>query len=189
MNPQRFVNLIKKAKQHSDYVIAVPHWGTEGILYADESQERQATMYAQAGADVIIGGHPHRLQGVTYYGNTPVAYSLGNFWFSTGTLYTTVAQVIISSNGSLKLRFLPCEQKDLTTGLLTVQEQKDEFYHYLAEISSEIGIDAEGNVYNKKELSEDADVLFPYDSATSRSAVAGGIDNDGYPIDIVGNRM
>lgn len=187
-NPQRFVKVIEQAAKNSDYVIAVPHWGTEGALYADASQKRQANLYAEAGADVIIGGHPHRLQGIAYYGETPVAYSLGNFWFSNGTLYTTVAQVVIQADGALQFRFLPCEQKDLTTGLITDKTERDEFYHYLVKISTNVVIDAEGNVYNKKELSEEDDREFPYDSATSSTSVIGGRDNDGYAIDIVGNR-
>lgn len=187
-NPQRFIHVIEQAVRTSDYVIAVPHWGTEGALYADASQKNQANLYAQAGADVIIGGHPHRLQGVAYYGETPVAYSLGNFWFSNGTLYTTVAQVVIQQDGKLQLRFLPCEQKDLTTSLLTDKTERDEFYHYLAKISSNIVIDEAGNVYNKKELSEDNDRVFLYDSDTSATPVIGGRDNDGFNIDIVGNR-
>ena len=187
-NPQRFINIIKQAAESSDYVIAVPHWGTEGALYADASQKRQANLYAEAGADVIIGGHPHRLQGIAYYGTTPVAYSLGNFWFSNGTLYTTVAQVVIQADGSLQFRFLPCEQKDLATGLLTDKTEKDEFYHYIAKISTDVVIDEAGNVYNKKELSGDDSRHFPYDSATSTSPVIGGRDNDGFSIDIVGNR-
>lgn len=187
-NPQRFVNIIKQAAESSDYVIAIPHWGTEGALYADASQKRQSNLYAEAGADVIIGGHPHRLQGIAYYGDTPVAYSLGNFWFSNGTLYTTVAQVVIQADGKLQFRFLPCEQKDLTTGLLTDKTEKDEFYHYLAKISTDVVIDEAGNVYNKKELSADDNRNFPYDSATSTTSVIGGRDNDGYNIDIVGNR-
>lgn len=187
-NPQRFVNIIKQAAESSDYVIAIPHWGTEGALYADASQKRQSNLYAEAGADVIIGGHPHRLQGIAYYGDTPVAYSLGNFWFSNGTLYTTVAQVVIQADGKLQFRFLPCEQKDLTTGLLTDKTEKDGFYHYLAKISTDVVIDEAGNVYNKKELSADDNRNFPYDSATSTTSVIGGRDNDGYNIDIVGNR-
>ncbi len=186
-NPQRFISLIKQAAKNSDYVIAVPHWGTEGALYADASQKRQSQLYAEAGADVIIGGHPHRLQGIAFYGDTPVAYSLGNFWFSNGTLYTTVAQVVIQADGGLQLRFLPCEQKDLTTGLLTDKTKKDEFYHYTAKISTDVVIDEAGNVYNKKELGGDGK-HFPYDSATSTSTVLGGRDNDGFSIDIVGNR-
>ena len=190
LRPQRFIAVIEEAKANSDYVIAIPHWGSEGNLYPDASQIRQAKLYAQAGADVIIGGHPHRLQGVEYVEGVPVAYSLGNFWFSTGTLYTTLAQVVIEKDGSLQLKFLPCLQKDLTTSLITDKTKKDEFYHYIAAISTDVGIDAEGNVYNNKDMEVWGVELpdFPYDSDTSRTPVSGRVDNDGFAIDIVGNR-
>ncbi len=188
LNPQRFIGVIEQAEATSDYVIVVPHWGMEGILYADAAQKRLAELFIEAGADVIMGGHAHRLQGMEYYGEVPVIYSLGNFWFSTGTLYTTIAQVIISSEGDLQIAFVPCEQKDLTTGLLTDKTEKDEFYHYLASISTNVVIDAEGNVYDKVKISEDDGREFPYDSATSTTTVTGGIDNDGVHIDHVGNR-
>ena len=183
--PQVFCEGIEEAANYSDYVIAIPHWGSEGTLYPDASQLRLAKLYEKAGADAIIGGHPHRLQGAGFINDTPVAYSIGNFWFSTGTLYTTLAQVVISSDGKLTLKFLPCVQKDLTTSLITDKTEKDEFYHYIAAISSNIGIDAAGNVYNTKETERE----FLYNSNDSTTPVRGGRDNDGFAIDIVGNRI
>jgi len=76
----------------------------------------------------------------------------------------------------------------LTTALLTDKTEKDEFYHYLAKISTDVVIDEAGNVYDKKELSGESNIRFPYDSATSTTEVTGSRDNDGYTIDIVGNR-
>lgn len=187
LNPDRFLRVIKEAACGSDYVIVVPHWGTEGTLYPDTSQRMLAERFAEAGADVIIGSHPHRLQGVGYVADVPVAYSLGNFWFSDGTLYTTVAQVVIGTDGEIHIRFLPCEQKDMVTRLLVEQEEKDRFYHYLAAISMEVEIDADGNVYEKGSIESQAlDII--YDSDTSTTDILGVTDNEGNAIDIVGNR-
>ena len=83
LHPEKFLKIVEEAAQNSDYVIAEVHWGTEGMLYPDQSQRHLAEQIAQAGADVIIGGHPHRLQGAAFVGDVPIAYSLGNFWFST----------------------------------------------------------------------------------------------------------
>lgn len=187
LNPDKFLRVIERAEANSDYVIAVPHWGTEGTLYPDASQRMLAEQFARAGADVIIGGHPHRLQGAAYVEGVPVAYSLGNFWFSDGTLYTTVAQVKITDDGKIQLCFLPCEQRNMVTTLLTEQEEKDAFYHYFAAISTDIGIDADGNVYDKEAegyLQEE----IAYDSVNSTTEILGVTDNEGYAIDIVGNR-
>ncbi|MCI5873953.1 MAG: CapA family protein [Clostridiales bacterium] len=187
LNPDRFLRVIEKADANSDYVIVVPHWGTEGTLYPDTSQRMLAERFVQAGADVIIGSHPHRLQGVGYVENVPVVYSLGNFWFSDGTLYTTVAQVVIQTDGEIRVRFLPCEQRDMVTSLLVEQEEKDSFYHYLAAISMRVGIDADGNVYDKGAIEYPAMGII-YDSDISTTDILGVTDNEGNAIDIVGNR-
>lgn len=187
LQPDKFISVIETAAANSDYVIAVPHWGTEGTLYPDASQHMLAQRFVNAGADAVIGGHPHRLQGISYIEGVPVAYSLGNFWFSDGTLYTTVAQVVIADSGELRLRFLPCEQKNLVTRLLSEQEERDGFYHYLAAISSNVGIDADGNIYDNDSENYDIDEIC-YHSQTSTTDVIGVRDNEGYAIDIVGNR-
>lgn len=187
LDPARFISIIAKAAANSDYVIVVAHWGTEGTLYPEESQRTLAESFARAGADVIIGGHPHRLQGVGFEEGVPVAYSLGNFWFSDGTLYTTLAQVVISDDEGVQLRFLPCEQKNMVTSLLTEQEEKDEFYHYLAAISTDVGLDEAGNAYDKGAGDYPAEII-TYDAETSTTKIIGMTDNEGNAIDIVGNR-
>lgn len=187
LNPEHFLQIIREADKSSDYVIAVVHWGTEGSLTSEYSQRVLAQKYASAGADAVIGGHPHRLQGAAFVDGVPVAYSLGNFWFSNGTLYTTLAQVIITTDGNLQLRYVPCEQRRLTTGIITDPDEIDRFYHYLAAISANIGIDAEGYVYDKMAEDYPADLIV-YDSDTSTTEIRGAIDNEGYAIDIVGNR-
>ena len=187
LNPDKFMRVIEKADANSDYVIAVPHWGTEGTLYPDSSQRMLAERFVEAGADAVIGGHPHRMQGICYIADVPIAYSLGNFWFSDGTLYTTVAQVIIDEKGDLKLRFLPCEQKNMVTRLLVEEEEKEAFYNYLAAISMNIGIDEEGIIYDKDNAFYEEKRIV-YDSETSTTEILGVTDNEGYAIDIVGNR-
>lgn len=185
--PDRLTEVIAAAKLRNDYVIAVLHWGSEGTLMPDKLQVRLAEQAADAGADAIIGGHPHRLQGAEFIDGVPVAYSLGNFWFSDGTLYTAVAQVVIDADGGLRLQYLPCEQRDMVTRLLTEPEEIDEFYHYLASISTHVGIDADGNVYDKRAEDYPAEKIL-YDSDTGKPEIHGMVDNEGYAIDIIGNR-
>ena len=74
---------IKQAKKEADYVVAYVHWGTEYSTKLEDAQITQGKEYIEAGADAVIGGHPHRVQGIEYINNVPVCYSLGNFWFST----------------------------------------------------------------------------------------------------------
>lgn len=153
-----FCNIIAEAKANADYVIACVHWGIEGKNDFEAEQRRMAEDYVKAGADVVIGGHPHRLQGVEFIEDTPVAYSLGNFWFSTGTIYTTIAQIRIDGSGELSLYMIPCIQQNLTTSILTEEAEIDDFYKYVADASYGVGIDADGKFYNSFKVIKDESV-------------------------------
>lgn len=76
-------NDIRAAAKRADVVIACFHWGTEGADEPDPLQRSLAHLAIDAGADAVIGHHPHRLQGVEIYRDRPIAYSLGNFAFPT----------------------------------------------------------------------------------------------------------
>lgn len=153
-----FCNVIAEAKANADYVVACVHWGIEGKNDFEAEQRRMAEDYVKAGADVVIGGHPHRLQGVEFIEDTPVAYSLGNFWFSTGTIYTTIAQIRIDGRGELSLYMIPCIQQNLTTSILTEEAEIDDFYKYVADVSYGVGIDADGKFYNSFNVIKDESV-------------------------------
>lgn len=75
---------IAEARKVADAVVVLPHWGTEYLYAPTKSQRKWAQFLADAGADLIIGTHPHVLQPVEEVaaqgGRTvPVFYSLGNF--------------------------------------------------------------------------------------------------------------
>ena len=80
----KITTMIQKAKEISDCIIFVAHWGTEDETMPNEYEKQWAAFLMQQGVDVIIGGHPHVLQP---YGqlsddqghNTTIFYSLGNF--------------------------------------------------------------------------------------------------------------
>ncbi len=57
------------------------HWGIERDEMPQEYQRALAKRYIDAGADLVIGSHPHVLQGIEYYKGKPIFYSLGNFVF------------------------------------------------------------------------------------------------------------
>lgn len=119
LDPEKFVTVIKEAEENSDFVIVYVHWGSENVSDFEPAQHDLAAAYADAGADLIIGDHPHVLQGIEYVHDVPVLYSLGNFWFNSKTLDNCVAEATIS-NGSLQsLQFIPCRQYDCKTHLMT----------------------------------------------------------------------
>ena len=75
---------IRKAEELADFVIVFPHWGIEYTFQPTEEQKNWASLMTEAGADLIIGTHPHVIQPVEWVtsanGNKSlVYYSLGNF--------------------------------------------------------------------------------------------------------------
>jgi len=187
IDPTLFEQVIAEAKANSDYVIVSVHWGHEGSYKPINLQNQMAKGYVKAGADVVIGGHPHRVQGIEYINNVPVCYSLGNFWFSTGTLYTTIAQIQIDKEGELNLRMIPCLQKNLTTSMLSGADA-DTFYKFMADISTHIAIDKDGFVYNTFD-GRNSHMLNGenYESGKKYATYNGSVDLEGRPINIVGN--
>jgi len=65
----------------ADVIVAVFHWGIERNSCPDQYQVELAHQAIDEGADLVIGHHPHVLQGIEYYKDKAVAYSLGNFCF------------------------------------------------------------------------------------------------------------
>ena len=75
--------MISAARERADFVLVCPHWGDEYVLTHNQKQEDWAVRLAQAGADAIIGAHPHVVQDAAKITTTdgrvvPVYYSLGN---------------------------------------------------------------------------------------------------------------
>lgn len=75
------VTEIQQAKSKKDLVIVVPHWGNEYQLRASTKQTDDAHTFIDAGADLIIGAHPHVIQPIEVYRGKMIFYSLGNFLF------------------------------------------------------------------------------------------------------------
>jgi len=136
LQADKFVKVIQKAKKNSDIVIAVVHWGTEGDSHYGRDQYDLAQEFVKAGADAIIGGHTHCLQGFDMMEGVPVLYSLGNFWFSSSTLDTGLAEVTIDQNGELTLGFVPCIQKNLRTDLVTEESERQRIYDFMQKHSA-----------------------------------------------------
>ena len=144
-NNDTVLDVIKEAKKNSDYVIAYIHWGTEMQETPDWAQLDQAQALAGAGADLIVGDHPHCLQQMTYVKNVPVIYSLGNFWFNSKTQDTGILQVTIDTEGTKNIQFIPALQSNCRTTLQTGTE-KERALDYMRNLSPDVSIDEDGNV-------------------------------------------
>jgi poly-gamma-glutamate synthesis protein (capsule biosynthesis protein) len=75
------VAAIERAGDQADLVAVMIHWGIE-LNFCPESYQREvAVAWVEAGADLVVGSHPHVLQGVEQIGDAWVVYSTGNFAF------------------------------------------------------------------------------------------------------------
>jgi len=75
------INAIEKLKSDSDIVIVFSHWGVEYYLAPADSQKVLAHQFVDAGADLVIGSHPHVIEPMEEYAGKRIYYSLGNFIF------------------------------------------------------------------------------------------------------------
>ncbi len=104
------VAAVKAAKKWADIVVVSIHWGRERDLQPEPGDIRRARAMIDAGADIIFGHHPHRLQPVTIYKGRPIFWSLGNFVWprgSIGSASTGIARVEISPRGEFRASLIP----------------------------------------------------------------------------------
>ena len=93
---------IKQAKESTDILTVILHWGTE---YQDTPNQWQIDLAHQIidnGADIIVGHHPHILQGIEFYQGKPIFYSIGNFVFlkkDDNAGKTGIFELVIDKNG------------------------------------------------------------------------------------------
>lgn len=77
----RVARVVERAAQTADAVVVLPHWGTQYTHTPEPIQRQVARVLVDAGADLVVGGHPHWVQGIDAVDGVPVLHSLGNFVF------------------------------------------------------------------------------------------------------------
>ncbi|TCL57453.1 poly-gamma-glutamate synthesis protein (capsule biosynthesis protein) [Hydrogenispora ethanolica] len=101
---------IRKAKAQADLVIVSFHWGKELETMPAPYQKEFARLCIDAGASLVLGHHPHVLQGFEVYRGGLIAYSLGNFLFSTysrRTVDSVILAVDFDRSGPVAARLYP----------------------------------------------------------------------------------
>lgn len=144
-----FLQSIKEADANADFVIAVVHWGTEYSTVLEDAQLTTGKAYLDAGADAIIGGHSHCLQGMEFYNNKPIIYSLGNYWFNSRTLDSMLVQLRFygdDNGGNVEVSVVPAIQKNAKTQIVTDAAEIERIFSYLEDISINVEIDENGMV-------------------------------------------
>ena len=142
-DPSRLVAAIEAARSSCDYLTVFVHWGIERDEYPQDYQVSMAKQYIDAGADLVIGSHPHVLQGITYYKEKPVFYSLGNFIFNRDIPKTAAVKVTIDKDAEPVIQLIAATASNART-VACEGSQETAIYDYLESISTGISIDADG---------------------------------------------
>ncbi len=113
--PENIVPTLQMAEENADLVIVNVHWGVEYNKNPNKRQEEMAHAISDAGADVIVGHHPHVLSDIELYNDTVIFYSLGNFIFDQGwtrTKDSAIAQYHIDQEGKKSVEIIPLRIKE-----------------------------------------------------------------------------
>ncbi|MDO5344810.1 MAG: CapA family protein [Lachnospiraceae bacterium] len=115
---------IEAAKnQGAQIIVTAFHWGSESSDTPDETQRTLAHLAVDSGADLVVGHHPHVLQGIELYEGKYIAYSLGNFCFGGNSTPSDMDTMIfqqtfrISRDGGVEngsIRIIPCRVSSQT---------------------------------------------------------------------------
>lgn len=145
---EALLEMVEEADRNADFVIAYIHWGTEYSEELEDVQVEGARALAKAGADVVLGAHPHCLQGAEFVDRTPVFYSLGNYWFNEKNLDTVLLELHFYGNDEeqhLEITPVPARQEGYVTRLLTEPEEVEAWEAHLEAMEpSGVSIDEYG---------------------------------------------
>jgi len=135
----RMIRDIQSVREESDVVVLSLHWGEEFVECPSPAQVRIAHELIDAGAHLILGHHPHILQGIEQYGNGLVAYSLGNFVFDlwqTRLRETIIFKARFSKEKMVDFKVIPAVINDFHQPELLDDDVTLQFLDGFAELSS-----------------------------------------------------
>lgn len=154
-DPAILLKEIENAGDLCDYLVVYIHWGVERDEMPQEYQKALGRQLIDAGADLVIGSHPHVLQGVEYYKGKPICYSLGNFIFGSSIPKTALLRADIDlDQGAVMLSLVPGTSQAGFTKRLTDQEKLREFYQYYQNLSFDVTIDENGIIYDNNQYTK-----------------------------------
>ena len=133
---------VKRLEGECDILIVSLHWGKEGSVAVRKQEAELAHLLIDTGADVIMGHHPHVVQGMEMYKGKPIFYSLGNFFFTTSRAEicnkTMLVTVRYGNKGELKSIDAVPGKIGYGRPVPMEEAQKREFIDYLNKMNVDI---------------------------------------------------
>lgn len=124
-NPESVLEEIKNIRSTCFYIVVLPHWGEEYETVQNERQTILAHQFIDAGADLIIGAHPHVVQPLEIYKEKAIFYSLGNFVFDQDFSYNTRRGLAVSLELNFKTQNFTLIPVDIERAEVSVSEGED----------------------------------------------------------------
>lgn len=131
MRAARMAESVKRAKQRADFVIVSMHAGTEYAEAPNDLQVAFAHRAIDAGAELVIGHHPHVIQPIEKYRDKFILYSLGNFVFDQtlpGTRDGLAAKISFGPTGVRRLVLLPVSIKNFSQPVFVDDESVENVF-------------------------------------------------------------
>ncbi len=141
-DPKKIVQVIKSLKTRTDFIVIYTHWDREYHEEPMQATRDKAHKFIDAGADLIIGSHPHVVQPIEKYKNKYIFYSLGNFvfdqYFSPETMKGLAVGVNLVANYDkliVNYYLFPLDINSQTQTSQASPENYDEMIEFLADKS------------------------------------------------------
>ena len=143
MNEDNIIKDIRNLKPECNVIILSLHWGIENVFYPSPKQIDLAHKLIDSGATIILGHHPHVIQGIEKYKNGLVAYSLGNFQFDPSISYSPnnqsfILSIELTKDGLDNYGIIPVKIDKDVAPYIPAEKEQEEIKCFISEISKHI---------------------------------------------------
>lgn len=147
---KQYEDVIREAAANCDYLIVYDHEGKGDTNNVEVYQKEHAAAFLEAGADLVLGGHSDRLQGMEYINGKPVVYSMGSVLTDGTSRYAGILKLTIKPEGLEQMEIVPAIQTEEKTEYLDAKEEQKKMYDAVAALCPNAVIDENGVITEKK---------------------------------------
>lgn len=147
---KQYEDVIREAAANCDYLIVYDHEGKGDTNNVEAYQKEHAAAFLEAGADLVLGGHSDRLQGMEYINGKPVVYSMGSVLIDGTSRYAGILKLTIKPEGLEQMEIVPAIQIEEKTEYLDAKEEQKKMYDAVAALCPNAVIDENGVITEKK---------------------------------------
>jgi len=151
---ENLLDTIRMSRNNVDSIIVMCHWGDEFVTLPSPTQKKLAQQLFDAGADIILGHHPHVYQGMEIIEGKTVAYSLGNFVSDMKQPYLRVsalAEFILKRNQETSMAVYPVKIDRYNRPSISTDTKETEFIETINKRCHEIGFEGYDDFYKREQ--------------------------------------